>query len=215
MAKLIKLRYLVLALLAVAVIVSATAFSVSYAKWTGGVNTLSLSASTGEWKIDFLSMSNGDLSALILKECEPKPNTDKKESYGGIVIDNGTVGGKVISHTSSQDSCTINNITLKAGDSFVVAVFGRIWCLGERTGSGNGVCRLSDSNNLTNNVLDGLPIRLERSTDKDGNVKTVFVVTDDCPPEGITINLKVSEGGSRDWLVVGSDYDVVQITKVA
>jgi len=49
MSVLLKSKYIIVLLAALAVIATATAFSVSYAKWTGGDNAFNATVSVGEW----------------------------------------------------------------------------------------------------------------------------------------------------------------------
>lgn len=194
MAKLIKLRYLVLAMLAVAVIVSATVFSVSYAKWTGGVNTLSLSASTGEWWLTtgLGALSDDEIDTQIRNELKP---ILWGQDYGGVIIDgaNGETKALKWRNSGGMDGCYFE-MKLTKGDTFVAEIFGRVWELNKLINSDKGMCLFADSVGYApSSTAD---IRL--IANNKGEYK-VFTVLKDC-----NITLDIREG---DHTGEGSDKD--------
>lgn len=52
MARILKLKYIFAVMIALILVASAAAFSVSYAKWTGGGDSLSAQVSTGVWETE-------------------------------------------------------------------------------------------------------------------------------------------------------------------
>lgn len=189
MAKLIKLRYIMLALLAVAVIVSATAFSVSYAKWAGGVNTFSISATTGEWG-SLLSKMGDDVIVSAVEEKAKEIAGWLDNKYGGIMINdengihpaawrNSTLG-------STKNGYTTEPLSLKKGDTFVVVFYSFVWNYGGVSNNGLGKCT------LTADYADKSDCFIRLDSDLTDNKKyKVFTVLKDC-----TIILDVRESGT-------------------
>lgn len=189
MAKLIKLRYLVLAMLAVAVIVSATAFSVSYAKWTGDNTQLTADLSTGEWG-SLLSKMDDD---VIVKAVEDKAKEiagwlDNK--YGGIMVNdkNGIhpAAWRNSSIGSNKNGYTTEPLALKKGDTFVIVFYSFVWNYGGVSNNGLGKCTLTADYADKSDCY----IRLDKDLSENQKYK-IFTVLKDC-----TVILDVRESGT-------------------
>lgn len=128
--KIIKTRYILIITFILSLIVCATAFSVSYAKWTGGTDTLAATLSTGKWNVRNLDNMTNDVAVGILKD---KLTEDKvsvpgsNPQIGGVIgINDPAVTAAVWQNGSGTDGYTTSSLYMKAGTTFIICVFNRI-----------------------------------------------------------------------------------------
>lgn len=77
MTRLFKIKYIVIVMVALAVITSVTAFSVSYAKWAGGTDSITADMGTGIWDND---VPDAVMGITYTKDNGEKGNLDLTES---------------------------------------------------------------------------------------------------------------------------------------
>lgn len=108
-----KLCRLMLCLAAVAVVLTAATFSVSYAKWQAGEQVLSASVNTGAWTVnEFSNMTETDVKQKLTEALG--------EGKTGLVTNTGRVIGFGENNTLPRGEENALNITLAPGEQFVI-----------------------------------------------------------------------------------------------
>lgn len=108
MAKLFKLKHIIVFMLMLCLVTSAAAFSVSYAKWTGSNDTVSASLSTGSWETGSGDYENG--LTYTVNDKEYKVDIEDK-----IIVDDYGFSTVYI-EINPNITETIIDFTLKIGD---------------------------------------------------------------------------------------------------
>lgn len=83
MTRLFKIKYIVIVMVALAVITSVTAFSVSYAKWTGGTDSIYADMGTGIWDNNDTPVSKYEFGLCDASTGEDFDLKKNFEDYGG------------------------------------------------------------------------------------------------------------------------------------
>lgn len=119
-------------------------FSVSYAKWTGGVNSVSANVSTGKWVIkNVTNIIKGEVgkqpATNTVKELYDALPEDVRGDYelpvgekpatqiGGVIASDGNVlAAAWVNKGTKPFGYTLPRLYLNAGDTFIVSAFNRI-----------------------------------------------------------------------------------------